>query len=417
MNPALQAHLIPEADASLGLADFAMNMRNINYLAMSQPPMTSDHLLPTQIPPGIESCFSFHQPVPELWDSQHRETQQQHHHHSGPPQPQQQQGFTPSTVSPLVVPEFGAANHHTFYIDQHQHHPTTVSASGGRIPPAVQLVHHIPKPRNHKRRSRINQTSIALSMPNISTFTQTQGPPTGDTAEQRLWNIYNHIRQLSAQLQGIEKDDTYCSGPNATPNEFTISDLYQNTHFVVIMLEHGVKSRQDPNGGANAVPESPLDPSDPAGSLLTLSLYAQLLEIFKRVFTVARSLLAQADAKADDTFPPWLLPPMSIGSAAIGTHPALHMSLTVQLGQQFVSRLQDAFVDLGLVKPGGANEHATNEHATNGTGAEDAVNRCIKTITANEIDLRDMLSDLNSKLNEFMDRMDKFDEEAGEAEA
>lgn len=227
----------------------------------------------------------------------------------------------------------------------------------------------------------------------------------------QFFPIYARVRVLSTHLESLEAGKEYNDGPNQKPNEFTVAELYKYTHQVVDTLE---RVARPPNGASVAPPNSPLDAADPANSMFVLSLYARLLDILQRLFTLVRSLLAKADPKKDDTFPAWLLPEMNIGAASIGAHPAFHMSLTVQLALQFLSRLREATVVLGLTNAATSNG---NGAATNGSAASerrasvssDTVSISFSAIKNKEGNLSKTLGQLHDELNEFMDAMDVID--------
>ncbi len=420
---------------AMGLAEYAINLRNMDYMAgLAQPSMPPHHLLGSQIPSRVDDYFTLHQVIPSLWPNQsHEEAQQlqQHHHQLGPHHHlnhQQQQVFDQVSVAPLVVPDPAASQQQQIFSsvpqEQHQYQHqqqqllhqqrATTTLLGCRrrqgAPPPV-LTHATAssvidrRPRSNK--VRINYTDfVAPKQDNLS------GPYIMD----QFFQIYARVRVLSNHLERLEQGIDYSDGPDGQPNEFTVAELYKHTHEVVDILERAVAVKNAPRTTATAAaaaPDCPLDATDAANGMFTVSLYARLLDLLQRLFAHVRARLARADPKRDDTFPSWLLPEMNIGAASIGAHPAFHMSLTVQLAMQFLSRFREVTVVLGLV-----DAALTNGRGAHGAsalprgppgGGDDAVSLSMGDIKNREGMLSKTLGQLQDELNTFMDTMDAID--------
>lgn len=73
--------------------------------------------------------------------------------------------------------------------------------------------------------------------------------------------------------------------------------------------------------------------------MFILSTYVRLLDMYQRVFSLVHTeLVSQTDSSA--TFSFWKLPDVTVGSFAVESSPFLQMSLTVQLAEEFLSRLR-----------------------------------------------------------------------------
>lgn len=228
----------------------------------------------------------------------------------------------------------------------------------------------------------------------------------------QFFQIYARVRVLSVNLERLEQGKDHSDGPDGKPNEFTIAELYKHTHEVIDVLECVVAVRGAPNTTAA---DCPLDATDAGNSMFTLSLYARILDLLQRVFALVRGLLAQADPRKDDTFPSWLLPEMNIGAASIGAHPAFHMSLTVQLAMQFLSRFREATVVFGLIDAAATNGNAMHAGGPSaprrgsGAGGDAGLSLSYADIKNREGNLSKLLGQLQDELNDFMDTMDAID--------
>ncbi|OAQ99936.1 hypothetical protein LLEC1_04312 [Akanthomyces lecanii] len=424
-NPGVQNHQMATPNGgAMGMAEYAMNLRNMDYMAgLAQPSMPQNHLLGAQIPPGVENYLPFHQVIPDLWPNQSQEQvqqlqyQQNHHHHRGHHHHHQEQPFLEQvSAAPLVVPDPAATQHSIFssvpqphqqqHLLLHHHHQRAAPILGSRRRQGpVPALSHPPPASATERRSRSNFVRINYT----DLVPPDQDILSGPHIMDQFFQIYARVRVLSANLERLEQGKDYSDGPDGKPNEFTVAELYKHTHEAIDVLERVVAVRAAPNTTAA---DCPLDATDAGNSMFTLSLYARLLDLLQRVFALVRGLLAQADPQKDDTFASWLLPEMNIGAASIGAHPAFHMSLTVQLAMQFLSRFRDATVVLGLIDAAATNGAATTTTAQAGGpggSSEAGLGLSYADIKNKEGNLSKLLGQLQDELNDFMDTMDAID--------
>ncbi|KAM0745039.1 hypothetical protein ACQRIT_000423 [Beauveria bassiana] len=407
-------------DGSAGLAEYAMNLRNMDYMALSQPPMPPNYLLGSQVPSGVVDYFSFHQVNPSFWPNQsHEEAQQlQHHHlvlhHHQPQQVFDQDSFAPFT--PLVIPDPAVAQQDPC---RSVHPPpqqdllvqdraTLVFGSRKRqsAPPPHPQTFYFPATKSQSRSNivRVNyKDSVTPNESNLAVMDQ-------------FLLTYTRVRLLANHLECLKQGKDYRDGPGGKPNEFTVAELYKHTHYLIEVLERIVVMKRASSDSAPGQAELPLSAMDPSNCMLTVSLYAQLLKTLQHLFDHVRAVLADADPKLDDTFDSYLLPVMNFGiatGASLDTHPALHMSLTVQVGMQYLGRLRDATAFLGLTQ--GAE---TNGHGAHGPGASESqdliagsaeISTWFSNIMKMEGNLSKTLGQLQDELNDFMDAMDVID--------
>ncbi|KIL86652.1 hypothetical protein FAVG1_09907 [Fusarium avenaceum] len=115
---------------------------------------------------------------------------------------------------------------------------------------------------------------------------------------------------------------------------FPIEDMFKLTRRVADILEKPPSSND-----SNKIHHSTIDGSDPGNAMFILSTYVRLLDMYQRVFSLVRTeLVSQTDSSA--TFSFWKLPDVTVGSFAVESSPFLQMSLTIQLAEEFLSRLR-----------------------------------------------------------------------------
>ncbi|KAH7145660.1 hypothetical protein B0J13DRAFT_442571 [Dactylonectria estremocensis] len=110
---------------------------------------------------------------------------------------------------------------------------------------------------------------------------------------------------------------------------FPIDDMFQLTRQVADILEQ-----------SSSKPFEPIDSSDPGNSMFILSTYTRLLDMYQKVFALVQSELSQAGS--DATFLFWKLPDVTVGSFAVESSTFLQMSLTIQVAEEFLSRLRNS---------------------------------------------------------------------------
>lgn len=124
--------------------------------------------------------------------------------------------------------------------------------------------------------------------------------------------------------------------PAARGSPFPIDEMYDLSGDVAKVLER--LSKRD------FKEDSFLGSSDPGNSMFVLSIYVRLLDLYQRVFSLLRLELPQA--KSGSRFKLWKLPDVTVGTFTIDSIPTLQLSLTVQLGEELLSRLRKAIAGL-----------------------------------------------------------------------
>ncbi|KAM0353008.1 hypothetical protein ACHAPU_001893 [Fusarium lateritium] len=115
---------------------------------------------------------------------------------------------------------------------------------------------------------------------------------------------------------------------------FPIEDMFKLTRRVADILEKPPSSND-----STKKHHSTIDGSDPGNAMFILSTYVRLLDMYQRVFSLVHTeLVSQTDSSA--TFSFWKLPDVTVGSFAVESSPFLQMSLTIQLAEEFLSRLR-----------------------------------------------------------------------------
>ncbi|KAM3511278.1 hypothetical protein MY11210_005079 [Beauveria gryllotalpidicola] len=420
MAPGIQSQVMTAPEGSAGLAEYAMNLRNMDYMALSQPPMPPNYLLGSQVPSGIDDYFPFHhQASPSFWPNQSHEEAQQLQHHHLVHHHQQQQVFDQVSFTPLVIPDPAAAQQDTFRSVQQPSQQDifvqerSVLVFGSRRRQSAPPPHQQTSPFSEtKRWSRSNIVRVNYT----DSLIHNESDLAGSRMMDQFLLISARVRLLAGHLECLKQGKDYRDGPDGKPNEFTVAELYKHTHYLIEVLERMVAIKKASSDSATGQAELPLSATDPANCMLTVSLYARLIETLQYLFDHVRAVLADADPKLDDTFESYLLPTMNFGiagGASLGAHPALHMSLTVQVGMQYLGRLRDATVFLGLTQ--GAE---TNGNGAHGPGASESpdpiagsaeISLWFANIKKMEGNLSKTLGQLQDELNDFMDAMDVID--------
>lgn len=235
----------------------------------------------------------------------------------------------------------------------------------------------------------------------------------------QVLEVYNRVGVLSASLKRVIRGEAPNADSQENPDIFTVAELYRHTNTLVDILERLATARNGLNRGNGAQFASELSESN---RMLMLSLYVLLLEMFDELFCLVRSHLARADPKRDELFfPSGLLPKMNIGDAALGVHPAFHMSMTVELAMQYLNRLRDAKKSLGLTKLGNGNgTRSDGSSASDGLASSsytNGVDAKPSKIRSQEDALSHSLQHLMGELDNYMDAMDGIDAGAAGAQA
>lgn len=179
-------------------------------------------------------------------------------------------------------------------------------------------------------------------------------------------------------------------------NGFPMDEMFQLTRRVADILDHFSSTV----GKDKAKARQPLlDGSDPANSMLVLSTYVRLLDMYQRVFNLASTELARRDYDAAFRF--WKLPDVSVGSFAVESSPSLQMSLTIQLAEEFLGRLRNATAALDLSLRNGGGDGQTNE--ANGSMFAGVVDVSYQAVKSREESLRKHLAELRADIESLLE--------------
>lgn len=334
------------SETVLDISDFNFDFGQLGFFATGQP---GEHLSHPGIPSRVDD-FSPHQGIfAEPWDQQH----QQHPH----PQPLPPQSLSSSSSAyPVVTPS---------QLPQPDPNPSPLAHPPGPLRRRSGLSDHgVSDKRIRNRGSKHRPRQIALRQSAL----RAQQPDNEVVAVHwmaQLNDINTRLLDLASALPS--QQDTARGGPplhrpqdeRFKANGFPIDEMFQLTQRVADILDHF--SSMDFGKDAAKARQALLDGSDPANSMLVLSTYVRLLDMYQRVFNMVSTELTQTDSDAAFHF--WKLPDVSVGSFAVESSPSLQMSLTIQLAEEFLSRLRSSTAALDssplsngdLVQPNGTN--------------------------------------------------------------
>lgn len=287
--------------------------------------------------------------------------QAQHHsEHQNP-----HSGFFGNWDQSLAPPQHG-------YVDANTQHLITPSSEihEGTLPlvPLAQRPRGPSEPSGHSAAGEIS-SSRRRSRKHIA-LRSSRGP-SRDGTEGNSVNIFNtplhwmaRLSEINTRLQALASllPAQYEAGDGSAPSQtFPVDEMFQLTTHVADVLDLLCAAIKDvgPSGqenvGARSI-QSKLDGSDPGSSMFVLSVYVMLLDLYHKVFTLVRSEVFQQGSTA--TFAFWKLPDVTIGSFAVESTPSLQMSLTIQLAEEFLSRLRKSTATLDPARrnqgPGGS---------------------------------------------------------------
>ncbi|KAG6110220.1 hypothetical protein E4U13_005470 [Claviceps humidiphila] len=223
---------------------------------------------------------------------------------------------------------------------------------------------HVDKRRRSQLRNKPNKIALRGSsnaIPSKGTSSDIHWMSQLNEINSRLLDLASVLPQLATARCNIQMYDG--AGDEGYPIQgFPIDEMFKLTRRVADVLDR-ICGEKDP-----VTPR--MDSSDPGNSMFVLSIYVRLLDMFKKVFSLVRTELLQADA--EEAFRFWRLPEVQIGSFAVDPSPSLQMSLTIQLAEEFLVRLRTATSSLD---PALANGHGQKNSTGGGVAMEDcAVN-------------------------------------------
>lgn len=184
------------------------------------------------------------------------------------------------------------------------------------------------------------------------------------------------------------------SNDEAFPNQsFPIDEMFQLTRRVADVLD------RFSTGGSPAAAR--MDSSDPGNSMFVLSTYVRLLDMYQKVFSLVRMELSRDDAEAAFRF--WALPNVQVGSFAVDPSPFLQMSLTIQLAEEFLTRLR---VATAALDPAIKNSNGSNSLSDDGAGDRsmfsDVVDVSFRAVKTKEECLGKHLAELRDEIEAFL---------------
>lgn len=138
--------------------------------------------------------------------------------------------------------------------------------------------------------------------------------------------------------------------------------------------------------------------TDPGSSMLILSVYIRLLDMYQRVFSQVKMELAHQDANS--AFMSWQLPDVTVGSFAVESSPFFQMSLAVQVAEEFLVRLRNSTSALDPVL--GNSDNTDSE--MNASTFADVVGVSFRTLKSKEENLGKDLEDLRNEIDLILDQ-------------
>ncbi|KAH6897348.1 hypothetical protein B0T10DRAFT_455212 [Thelonectria olida] len=313
-----KSHLAVTPDPVLELGDFNFNFDPLGLFAANQGEYLSH--------PGVPGCVD-----------------RVHHPLSLPPQPQQQPpsaAFTDSwdprvassdaypsvALDPLLPP--GDAPSQAVVIQG--------PLGGGCV------AEHGSSDKRDRQRTRRRPRQIHLTDHDHAAAAESSTAPLVRDSPLIHWmaqltDINARLLDLSSVLPASQ--ETTRNGPSLMgrpaderfkASGFPIDDMFQLTRRVADILEQPA--------GPEAGPET-MDSSDPSNAMFVLSTYMRLLDMYQKVFGLVHAEVRQTSS-AQTQFRFWKLPDVTVGSFAVQSSPFLQMSLTIQLAEEFLSRLR-----------------------------------------------------------------------------
>lgn len=214
----------------------------------------------------------------------------------------------------------------------------------------------------------------------------------------QLSDINSRLLALSSSLSQVQElAHTGCANESFKAGGFPIDQMFQLTREVADILDQ-LSATTLAEDVARAH-QARLDAADPANSMLVLSIYVRLLDMYQKVFDLVQAELSQTSS--DAAFRLWKLPDVTVGSFAVESSPSLQMSLTIQLAEDFLSRLSNATaaVDSSLrngdIQPG---------QAANGSSVfAGVIEGSYQAVTGKEEGLRKHLVELRGEIEALLD--------------
>ncbi|KAF7549549.1 hypothetical protein G7046_g8313 [Stylonectria norvegica] len=366
-----QGHLVvtPDPVPVLDIADFDFTFDQLGFFATSSS-HPEQHLSHPGLPGSIVVVDHHHQ------QHQHPLHLQSHHHHHPP---------HPNIHDNSAVVSSAAVAAAAVFADSWDPRLTTPSSAAPAAPESYPVVppdslalplavpladgqHLVPQAPQRKRRCapKHNSSSDKPSRPRTKQRPRqiTLRPTTaGDTPPlqlppplQRHTPVVHWMAQLSdINARLLDLSSALSSSPEEARNGpslghsadegfvsqgFPIDEMFKLTRCVADILEQPPSEASLADRDTTKARHSAVDSSDPGNAMFILSTYVRLLDIYQKVFSLVNAELSQTDSGA--TFHFWKLPDVTVGSFAVESSPFLQMSLTIQLAEEFLSRLRNS---------------------------------------------------------------------------
>lgn len=322
----------------LDISDFNFDFGQLGFFASGQP---GDHLSHPGIPTRLEDFHPHPGIFGDPWEQHHQQHPQPH------PHPHPQQLASSSGTYPLVTPgqlSQSDINSSPRSLQSVPLRRRSGLSEAGVSDKRIRNCGSKHRPRQIAlRQSALRAQQLDIEVTSIHWMAQ-------------LNDINTRLLDLSSALPS--QQDTARGGPplhrphdeRFKANGFPIDEMFQLTRRVADILDHFSSMGKDTAKARQAL----LDGSDPANSMLVISTYVRLLDMYQRVFNLVSTELAHTDSDAAFRF--WKLPDVSVGSFAVESSPSLQMSFTIQLAEEFLGRLRSstAALDTSSMRNGDA---------------------------------------------------------------
>lgn len=347
--------------------------------------------------------------VPSRVEDYHHHQQQQHHHPgSGIFAPadswnhhhnqHQHHHLLPSSSSEAFTAGVTPAS----VFSQHPDHlsPSSPALSGnptGRsgIPHTGHIITSSPDKRQKSSRPRHTRRQITLRHTALRQATHFNARETSSVSWMaQLSDINGRLLDLSSKLSQVQEIAQKGGDANVIPGGFPIDQMFQITREVADILDQLAATTVSDD--AAKAQQARQDVADPANSMLVLSIYVRLLDMYQHVFDLVQAELSQTVPGPDAAFRFWKLPDVTVGSFAVESSPSLQMSLTIQLAEDFLLRLSGATADVNSSVRNGDMQQPADGFAGAIEGSYDAVK-------GKEENLRKHLVHLRAEIEALLD--------------
>ncbi|KAI9904573.1 hypothetical protein N3K66_001102 [Trichothecium roseum] len=366
--------------------------------------------------------FNF-DPVPDLIPSQVVDT----HHLSSPQALPDQQGIFHQFSHPQQQSQQHPHHHnrvfgdtwdatqlslaslpHSYNISPAPSHTHSVSSltvpqtTSPLLPPGGRSDYHSKALKARTSRSRSRQISLRqqpVDFP-LQDFGNKDSVPFSWMAQ--LAEVNSRLMELSSALPSHQDVCTMArpADDHFKVDGFPIDEMFKLTRVIADILD-GVITVNTASSPANVAEtaQARLECADPANSMFFLSIYMRLLDMYQRVFGLVQRELGQAESQAGFRF--WKLPDVTVGSFAVDSTPSLQMNLTVQLAEEFLSRLRGATAVLDPCRPtSGSSQQENDEGISVFSGVVDGSYQAVRS---KEDNLRKHLSELRAEIEALLD--------------